>query len=593
MTDRRHLRRSGRSTDGEAMMQQFDLLAGRALPAIALVIAVACSPAAPATNSPEKAEPTPTQAVAKAVPTTAPAAPTAAPAPKAPAVSTVNRVVMGVVPPFVEGNELRHIDQTDVWQLRPMYEYLIGMDAETGKPIPMLATEWSLEDGPSYRFKLRRGAQFHGSNGEFTAQDVVFSWKDLTQETSTNGQAPNWRSVVRDIEVVNDYEVVFHLSRPDANFIRAISEAEGAMEIRSSRDASALGSITLDTRPVAGTGPYQFKERVQGQYIRFERVPYQHWRVTSDFPEFEFRFMKEASTRMAALLAGEIHVTTLPQDLLVDAQQRGYPVIRGRVASLRAFGTMLCCFLNDPKDFSTGMMYPDSPLMDVRVRQALNKAINRDELNKALFGGKGEPMILNHFHPSRPGWKPEWENRFQEAYGYDPARARALLAEAGQSGLTTNMLVLPTPAFAGAEDVAEAIAAYWRAVGVNVQLQQIDLAEARTLAQQKKLSNHTQIVGTSAGQLIGMVYNSSRGWLGPQDPETDQLVSEIYETLDPAKQEALWQKLGDQFFDKQMSIPMFWLPAEAVVNPRVIGDYVWPGAITGTWTHVQNLKAAR
>jgi peptide/nickel transport system substrate-binding protein len=584
------------------MMGRFghSIPAGPAILVTLLLLVVACTPPAPAPKAPEKAAAPPTQAAPKAAATTAPTpapaakpAATAAPAEKAPASPAVNRVVMGVVPPFVEGNELRHIDQTDVWQLRPMYEYLIGMDPETGKPIPMLATEWSLEDGPSYRFKLRRGVQFHGGNGEFTAQDVVFSWKDLTQETSTNGQAPNWRSVVRDIEVVNDYEVVFRLSRPDANFIRAISEAEGAMEMRSSRDAASLSSITLDTRPVAGTGPYQFKERAQGQYIRFDRVPYQHWRATPDFPEFEFRFMKEPSTRLASLLAGEIHVTTLPQDLLVNAQDRGFPVVRGRVASLRAFGTMLCCFLNDPKDLTKGMQYPESPLMDVRIRKALNKAINRDELNKALFGGKGEPMILNHFHPSRPGWKPEWQSRFQEEYGYDPARARALLAEAGQPNLTTNMLVLPTPAFAGAEDVAEAIGAYWRAVGVNVQLQQIDLAEARTLAQQKRLSNHTQIVGTSAGQLIGMVYNSSRGWLGPQDPETDPLVSEIYETLDPVKQEALWQKLGDMFFEKHMSIPLFWLPAEAVVNSRVIADYAWPGAITGTWTHVHNIKAAR
>src|SRR5262245_36725110 len=102
-----------------------------------LTVVVACTPAAPATKAPEKVDAPPSQPAPKAaatvVPTTAPAAktaPTAAPAEKAPAAPAVNRVVMGVVPPFVEGNELRHIDQTDVWQLRPMYEYLIGMDPE-------------------------------------------------------------------------------------------------------------------------------------------------------------------------------------------------------------------------------------------------------------------------------------------------------------------------------------------------------------------------------------------------------------------------------------------------------------------------------
>ena len=85
--------------------------------------------------------------------------------------------------------------------------------------------------------------------------------------------------------------------------------------------------------------------------------------------------------------------------------------------------------------------------MDVRVRKALDKAINRDEMNKAFFAGKGEPMIVDHFHPSRAGWDPSWEQRFPEEYGYDPAKARALLAEAGYGPgkpLTTNILFNPS-----------------------------------------------------------------------------------------------------------------------------------------------------
>src|SRR5262249_35104454 len=153
-------------------------------------------------------------------------------------------------------------------------------------------------------------------------------------------------------------------------------------------------------------------------------------------------------------------------------------VIRGRVPALRAFMAWQCCFIN----FQTGEypVFPNSPLMDPRVRRALNKAINRDELNRAFFAGKGEPMYLNHFHPTREGWDPSWQTRFQEEYGYDPARAKALLAEAGQPNLRTSLLVRPLPLFPGAEDVTEAVAGYWRAVGVEAQLVTMDSGEINT-----------------------------------------------------------------------------------------------------------------
>src|SRR5581483_11161099 len=137
-------------------------------------------------------------------------------------------------PPAREGNEPRMYGQPDAWQLRPMYEFLIGLDAATGKLVPQLATEWKLEpDGKSYRFKLRRGVQFHDGMGEFTAKDVVFSHKQVSLEDSLHGETAYWRTLVDHIEIVDDYEVVFWNKRPDGNFIHGISEAESGMEIRS------------------------------------------------------------------------------------------------------------------------------------------------------------------------------------------------------------------------------------------------------------------------------------------------------------------------------------------------------------------------
>ncbi len=506
---------------------------------------------------------------------------------------------MATVPARQENNSIRMLQQPDTWPMRPMYEYIVGLDQETGKLVPQLATEWSLEpDGQSFRFKLRRGVQFHGGNGEFTAQDVVFSWQDVIKQDSFASNAPYWRGVLKDIETVNDYEVIFHLTRPDGTFLELLSESESGFEIRSKAHFDKAGEPTMQTAPTAGTGPYQFKERTQSQFIRYERVPYQHWRATPDFPEFEFRFRAESSTRFAALQAGEVQLATLPEDLLQQAEGRGFKVLRGNVPGLRTFLSMMCCYQKDPKDPAAGWEYPDSPLMDVRVRKALDKAINRDEMNKAFFAGKGEPMIVDHFHPSRAGWDPSWEQRFPEEYGYDPAKARALLAEAGYGPsrpLNTNILVQPLPFYSGAEDVADAIGGYFRAVGATPEMVTMDSGEIRNRARQHGFTNHYEVRGTSAGLMAAMIgYHWGGGprGSGTEDPELDAAVNQISNTLDLKLQDELWRKVGTVTFEKHLAMPLYWLPAEIVVDPKIVGDYVFPGSISGTWTHVQNIKAA-
>ena len=179
-----------------------------------------------------------------------------------------------------------------------------------------------------------------------------------------------------------------------------MSEEQSGVEVQSRASYTKNGPATYKTGPYNGTGPYQYKERTQSQFIRFERTPFKHWRATPDFQEFEFRFVQEASTRMAALLTGEAHVATLPTDQTAEVQKQGYKVVTGKVPALRVFMNFYCCMYKDPANLSAGYMDPSSPLTDVRVRTAISKAINRDELNKTLFAGKGETA------PARPPHHP-------------------------------------------------------------------------------------------------------------------------------------------------------------------------------------------
>lgn len=522
----------------------------------------------------------------------------------APAQPKVNRVVMAVVPPPSEYNQPRMGAQPSAWQLTPMYEYLINVDAKTGKLVPGLAESWKLEGGTAFRFQLRKGVQFHKGFGEFTAKDVVFTNDDFIRPDALHGESKYWKDTVSKVDAVNDYEVLMTLSRPDGDFLNALAMQQGdMMSIMSKAAFDKNGDPTMSTEPLAGTGSYQFKERQQGTFIRYERTPYKHWRITPDFPEFEFRWVKEGSTRLAGVLTGEIHVTSLPEDLLQQAEKQGMKTVGSQLPGLRVFFGFLCCFLNDYQDETKGMYQPEgqTPMMDVRVRKALNKAVDRDALNKAFFGGKGERMLANHMHPTRPGWNPDYEKRWPEAYGYDQNAAKSILAEAGygpSKPLSVGIVLRPAAGIAGSDDISEAVATQWKAIGVNVAFDQPDPAQLSPLGRQRHWLNHAGITGTGAAPLIGMVWNSTSGgrnnnFSGAQDPELEAVVKQLYNTVELEKQDPLFRKAGDIVFEKYLSLPLFWLKPEATVNPKIVSDYTFPGTISGTWTHVETIKTAR
>ncbi|MDE2901381.1 MAG: ABC transporter substrate-binding protein, partial [Chloroflexota bacterium] len=217
----------------------------------------------------------------------------------------VDRVVTAFEAPSTEGNETRHIGQTTVWQMKPMYEYLIDSHPITDEMLPGLALEWAVEEGaegPQVRFKLREGVQFHDDWGEFTAADVVHTMWNHQREGGLHGELVYFQDVTYETTAINDYEVLFKLSRPDSNFFAQISRLQGGVEIISKAHHDAEGDPVVigEDAPIAGTGSYQYLERSQGQNIVFERTP-DHWRIKSDFPELEIKFINEASTRLAAL----------------------------------------------------------------------------------------------------------------------------------------------------------------------------------------------------------------------------------------------------------------------------------------------------
>jgi ABC-type transport system substrate-binding protein len=356
-----------------------------------------------------------------------------------------------------------------------------------------------------------------------------------------------------------------------------------------------------------GTGFYEFVSRSQGVNFMVKRVPYQHWRAMPDFPEIEFRWIKEASTMQAGLLVGEIHMTQLPRDLQKQAVSSGMKIATAKVlARERNLLTEAVVLDKSYIQYQTqgtpcGYAHCDTPLLNIKVRRALSKAIDRKALNDAFFGGRATEVHNPHLIPGAPYWNPDWDKNFQQEYGYDAPAARALLAEAGYGPGQPATVKIRAGAQSGvpeAEEMTEAIAGFWRAVGVEVILDLSDStvlnAQARNFAAESKNRFNWQtsnVVETQAFRVHNYSLDSPRGAF--ESPELDQVIRAQRATVDLDRALQLLRPVGDVAYRLHANIPLFWAPDDITYNPNIIASYVWSGVPLGPISHFERIKAVK
>ncbi|MES0862197.1 ABC transporter substrate-binding protein [Ruegeria sp. SCPT10] len=315
-----------------------------------------------------------------------------------------------------------------------------------GSVVPGLAESWEIsDDGTVYTFKLREGVSFHDGSA-MDAEDVKFSLDRAMAEDSANAQKALFAGI-ESVEAVDPLTVKVTLSEPNGNFL--FNMAWG--------DAVIVASESIDdikTNPV-GTGAFTFGEWVQGDSITLNRNP-DYWGDQPALESATFKFISDPTAAFAAMMAEDVDVFDnfpAPENLPQFEADPRFQVLVGSTEGETILST------NNKQ----------APFDDIRVRQALAHAIDRQAIIDGAMFGYGTP-IGTHFAPHNPAYV---DLTGQSAY--DPEKAKAMLAEAGFAEGFETTLHLPPPSYA--RRGGEIIAAQLAEVGITAEIINVEWAQ--------------------------------------------------------------------------------------------------------------------
>jgi peptide/nickel transport system substrate-binding protein len=513
-------------------------------------------------------------------------------APEAAQAAQIKRLIFASAG-FHESNRFWTISRPDHLQFEPFWETLLGIDPKTGEYIPALATKWEISpDFKQWTFHLRKGVQFHNGYGEFTSQDVAHAHSLLVRKDSTATLAAFWRTVEK-VDTPDKHTAVFRFKDPALATNRYAFSRSGDLRMTSKAQWDKEGIGGLDKNP-AGTGPFQYVGRQTGLNIVYKRND-KHWSDNKvDYEELEFRIAREEATRLALLMSGDVHIADLPRELHKDAVARGLKRFSSSLpvdwVSMYMGGLY---FISGDKDFKK-----DAPFVKKQVRQALNMAINRKELMNTVFAGRASPAFISLWVPDSEGWNPKWENRFNELYGYNPEKAKQLLKEAGYGPgqLQFEIWAFTEPGESEGPAIADALAIYFRNIGVNAQVQMQDWSKIRTVYRKKQAHNimWPNIIGwRPADAGVRNFYFSKGANHHFEDDFLEKTFNEVLQSTDVKKRHELMQKIGDHILEEFADIPLFWFRNEVFASPKVVDSWVYPGPAAGRSSHFELIKLVK
>jgi peptide/nickel transport system substrate-binding protein len=528
-------------------------------------ILAACGPAAAPTAPTSAPAPAPTSAPptpAAAAPTAAPAAkPTTAPAPAAapttaPAASAAASGTLRVASADFgqESMDPINIATTFGWA---MYDTLVTYDAQ-GNVVGNVAEKYDLSaDGLTWTFNIRKGIKFH--NGDpLTAADVVFSLQRFGSKDSTNPWSPYILKNNESITAPDDFRVVYKAQKPEW----PLKIPFGQTHILPKNYFDKVGQDGFRAAPV-GSGAFKFSKWVAKTSMEYD-VNTEYWGQTK--PQWSHiieTLVPEEATRVAQLERGDVDmIGNLSFDRLTELKGKGF--------RLQEVGLPTLANISFPGTFMTS-----GPTSDVRVRQAMSYAINRQEICDTFYKGLAKPGGFWFFSEQTWAFDP---NGFK-ADAFDVNKAKQLLQDAGYPGkFNPQTITLYTTAVAA--DLMQVLQGYWQAVGVNVDVQVVDTPVYNKLVFVRATNPTDQQVGAiwpwvNVG-FFNNVYHSANMFTSTgvhttsNDTKADGMYQAAIQELDDSKAKKLWQDLMHYGYNQMwINVELVEVPTYWVVGPTV------------------------
>ncbi|MEC9346203.1 MAG: ABC transporter substrate-binding protein [Pseudomonadota bacterium] len=420
-----------------------------------------------------------------------------------------------------------------------VFESLVTVD-EQANVLPDLAKSWTVSaDGLTYTFRLNEGVTFHDGS-TFDSADVLFTFQRAMAEDSTNPTKAIFGSI-DSVTAPDAHTVVIAMKKPDAFFL--FNMAQGDASIVAPETAA-----TNETNPV-GTGPYAFTSWNRGDRMVLTKYAAHRDAANVAIREVTFRFISDAAAASAALLSEEIDAFPgIPAPEMM-AQFEADPRFKTVTGSTE--GEVILALNNGRKPFD-----------DIRVRRAINHALDRKAIIDGAMYGHGQP-IGSFFPPHHASYVDH-----TGMYPYSIEKAKALLAEAGVAD--TLEVSLRLPPFPYARRSGEIIQQQLGKAGIKVNIENVEWGFWISDIYKKSDYDMTVIAHTSPNDL-GNFARGPKYFYGYDSPEFNALWEKISSETDPAKLDALLKEGQKKVAEDAVHGFLFQLPRLGVYKKDLAG----------------------
>ncbi len=424
---------------------------------------------------------------------------------------------------------------TDHMSLYPLYDTLVRFDANLN-PQPGLAESWETPDPKTIVFTLRKNVKFHDGT-PFNAEAVKYN---ITRAQDKAMPVATELTAIEAVEVVDPSRVRLRLKHPDASLILTFTDRAGMMV--SPAAAEKLGE-RFGRNPV-GAGEFRFVKWTPGDSVRVERFA-DFWEKPRPYLDgLELKIMPDGATRLAALRSGQV-------DFIMEIPQQDYESLKGE-RGLRTYERISLAY------WRIYLNMAKAPLDKKAAREAINLALDRDAFVRTIAFGLGEAHVT-------PFPSVHWAHAAgMKSFPYDPAKAKAKLAEAGlPNGFTFDMVLEAAPEHVRRGEVIQAQLAQ---VGIKVDLKPMELVKGVSMIFRSKevmAANFRWTGRPDPDQTVrGMFHNS--GFYNPgkyKNARLEALMDQAVSTYKLDERRKLYAQIDEILREEALDTGLFFAPA--------------------------------